>query len=535
MSSQEHISIISPERSTDENDIRNAMASARRITRTVSSSIFYIDKNNPYPSNIVNAFCQEVFQNNASVVMSINYEQETSRATEFIADIASRLGYPVISWDPFYRSALEADDDNMILQLSSTIYHECKAMVLIMERYNWTEFTIVTTKDMGRDFIDCMDIMVKDTRIIQGYLEKEKYVKIATVILPAASGPYFDDLEKLQTKKELNELKRVKSRIVLLHASKEHAINIIEVAQEMGLVGQQYAWVLTASTVGDLSMSTVAASLPPGILGLSQNRSIGKVEEAIVISSRLVAEAVRKMPRDATLCPYYDCGTLSQNFTRWKTGIQLYKTLKGINLRPSSELIPERGRSRSSEIETRYPVSFTEYGVVANEELFLVNVRPQKEVGQRTFRRPVHQWNKVGRIYPKVENRETVLAIETNEIIWPGLQATPPIGRPEKRFFRLVTKEEKPFVMFVAPDAVTGKCGHHAVPCLVNAKSIENANITNENGTVDYCCTGFCIEILQVLADRMKFDYVIYEVPDGQWGIPDENGKWNGLVKEILD
>ena len=52
-----------------------------------------------------------------------------------------------------------------------------------------------------------------------------------------------------------------------LHFSMEHAINIIEVAQEMGLVGQQYAWVLTASTVGDLSVSTVAASLPPGILG----------------------------------------------------------------------------------------------------------------------------------------------------------------------------------------------------------------------------------------------------------------------------
>ncbi|KAH3884302.1 hypothetical protein DPMN_008281 [Dreissena polymorpha] len=285
-----------------------------------------------------------------------------------------------------------------------------------------------------------------------------------------------------------------------LHFSKEHAINIIEVAQEMGLVGQQYAWVLTASTVGDLSVSTVAASLPPGILGLNQNRSIGKVEEAIVISSRLVAEAVRKMPRDATL------------------------TLKGIKLRPSSELIPERERSRSSEIETRYPVSFTEYGVVANGELFLVNVRPQNEVGQRTFRRPAHQGNTVGRIYPKVENRETVLAIETNEIIWPGLQATPPIGRPEKRFFRLVTKEEKPFVMFVAPDAVTGECGHHAVPCLVKATSTENANITNENGTVNYCCTGFCIEILQVLADRMNFDYVIYEVPDSQWGIPDENG-----------
>jgi len=44
-------------------------------------------------------------------------------------------------------------------------------------------------------------------------------------------------------------------------------------------------------------------------------------------------------------------------------------------------------------------------------------------------------------------------------------------------------------------------------------------NLTNENGTVDYCCTGFCVEILMTLADRMNFDFYIYEVPDGQWGV----------------
>ncbi|KAH3884315.1 hypothetical protein DPMN_008294 [Dreissena polymorpha] len=48
---------------------------------------------------------------------------------------------------------------------------------------------------------------------------------------------------------------------------KEHAINIMGVAQELGLIGQQYAWVLTSSTVGDLSLSKGAATLPPGILG----------------------------------------------------------------------------------------------------------------------------------------------------------------------------------------------------------------------------------------------------------------------------
>ncbi|KAH3884316.1 hypothetical protein DPMN_008295 [Dreissena polymorpha] len=107
MSFQQHMSIITPERRTVHNDIQNAIESARRVIRTVSSSIFYIDKNNPHPSNIVDAFCQEVFKKNTSVVMSINYEQETSRASQFIASVASRLGYPVLSWDPFYQSALE--------------------------------------------------------------------------------------------------------------------------------------------------------------------------------------------------------------------------------------------------------------------------------------------------------------------------------------------------------------------------------------------------------------------------------------------
>ncbi|WAR02226.1 hypothetical protein MAR_008784 [Mya arenaria] len=126
--------------------------------------------------------------------------------------------------------------------------------------------------------------------------------------------------------------------------------------------------------------------------------------------------------------------------------------MKSTNLRPSSEANAGRGRgsgrfssrrqTNNNDPQTRYPVSFTENGVVENEELFLVNVRPPKEQGT-----------------------ETVLTIETNEIIWPGLSASPPIGRPEKRFFRIVTKEEEPFVNFVAPDEITGQCGHHAVPC----------------------------------------------------------------------
>ena len=46
---------------------------------------------------------------------------------------------------------------------------------------------------------------------------------------------------------------------------------------------------------------------------------------------------------------------------------------------------------------------------------------------------------------------------------------------------------------------------------------------------------GFCIDILRALAEMYNFNYTIYNVPDNKYGLPDENGKWNGLVKELID
>ena len=54
------------------------------------------------------------------------------------------------------------------------LYHQCEAMILILERYNWTDFCIVTTKDMGTDFTDCMEKAVRKTSIEQGYLIKPR-------------------------------------------------------------------------------------------------------------------------------------------------------------------------------------------------------------------------------------------------------------------------------------------------------------------------------------------------------------------------
>lgn len=71
----------------------------------------------------------------------------------------------------------------------------------------------------------------------------------------------------------------------------------------------------------------------------------------------------------------------------------------------------------------------------------------------------------VGAIVP---NKEGDMEIEMDEVVWPGGAVFPPKGRPEKRFFRLVTLEEPPYIKYIAPDPVTGKCGIHSVPCKLN-------------------------------------------------------------------
>ena len=46
---------------------------------------------------------------------------------------------------------------------------------------------------------------------------------------------------------------------------------------------------------------------------------------------------------------------------------------------------------------------------------------------------------------------------------------------------------------------------------------------------------GFCIDILNEIANKMNFRYTIYKVPDNQYGSQNENGSWDGMIRELMD
>ncbi|XP_074095808.1 ionotropic receptor 25a [Cotesia typhae] len=46
---------------------------------------------------------------------------------------------------------------------------------------------------------------------------------------------------------------------------------------------------------------------------------------------------------------------------------------------------------------------------------------------------------------------------------------------------------------------------------------------------------GYCIDLLKEIQGIMNFEYELYESPDGNFGAINEQGEWNGMIKELID
>lgn len=45
---------------------------------------------------------------------------------------------------------------------------------------------------------------------------------------------------------------------------------------------------------------------------------------------------------------------------------------------------------------------------------------------------------------------------------------------------------------------------------------------------------GYCIDLLDKIAEHRKFRYIIHEVKDKTYGAKDAEGNWNGMVGELM-
>lgn len=99
----------------------------------------------------------------------MNYEQygRSTASAQYFLQLAGYLGIPVIAWNAD-NSGLErrASQSSLQLQLAPSLEHQTAAMLSILERYKWHQFSVVTSQIAGHDdFIQAVREKVNEMQV----------------------------------------------------------------------------------------------------------------------------------------------------------------------------------------------------------------------------------------------------------------------------------------------------------------------------------------------------------------------------------
>lgn len=188
----------------------------------------------PSPTAILNTLCKEFLHANvSSILYMMNYEQygRSTASAQYFLQLAGYLGIPVISWNAD-NSGLErrASQSTLQLQMAPSIEHQSAAMLAILERYKWHQFSVVTSQIAGHD--DFVQAVRERVAAVQDHF---KFTILNSIIVTRST--------------DLVELVSSDARVMLLYATKDEAVQILQAAQELQLTGENYVWVVTQSVI----------------------------------------------------------------------------------------------------------------------------------------------------------------------------------------------------------------------------------------------------------------------------------------------
>ncbi|XP_043509311.1 glutamate receptor ionotropic, NMDA 2B isoform X8 [Frieseomelitta varia] len=450
----------------------------------------------PSPTEILKSLCNEFLPMNVSAILYLmNYEKygRSTASAQYFLQLAGYLGIPVIAWNAD-NSGLErrASQSNLQLQLAPSLEHQTAAMLSILERYKWHQFSVVTSQIAGHDdFVQAVRERISDMQ------DTFKFTILSAILV---TDP-----------RDLLELVNSESRVMLLYSTREEAIRILGAAHDYKITGENYVWVVTQSVIENLQ---TPSQFPIGMLGVHFDTSTESLVSEITTAVKVYAYGAEDFLNNPankrlSLNTQLSCEG-SYGESRWDTGDLFFKYLKNVSVEG------DQGKPN---------VEFTQDGVLKAAELKIMNLRPglSKQL----------VWEEIG-VWKSWEKE----GLDIKDIVWPGNTHTPPQGVPEKFYLKITFLEEPPYINLAPPDPVSGKClVDRGVHCRVAKESdmVEmDIQSAQKNESFYQCCSGFCIDLLQKFSEEIGFTYELVRVEDGKWGTL-ENGKWNGLIADLVN
>ncbi|XP_047425076.1 glutamate receptor ionotropic, NMDA 3A [Mugil cephalus] len=273
----------------------------------------------------------------------------------------------------------------------------------------------------------------------------------------------------------------------------------------------EFHWVLGDSqNVAELRTE----GLPLGLLahGVMGSPSLDHyVHDSLELVARAVGSAARENPALALIPGTTNCMDVQQS--NGSSGEYLARFLSNTSFEGQSGFISRESHSQNVMSE-------------AHHYIWSLQLDP---LGQPT-------WTRLGRW-----RRGRVMMDQGAWPNHPGPGGGGDWRRPARLHMRVVTLVEHPFVFTREVDG-DGLCpaGQLCLDPLTNETSVLKGlfqNLAGPNGSVSTdlkkCCYGYCMDLLEKLAEDMGFTYDLYIVGDGKYGGL-KNGRWTGLVGDLL-
>ncbi|XP_044135521.1 glutamate receptor ionotropic, NMDA 3A [Bufo gargarizans] len=307
----------------------------------------------------------------------------------------------------------------------------------------------------------------------------------------------------------LESIKDTTSTIVMFGCDMEDTRRIFETTAQYGIALPEFYWIFGDSqNVDELKTE----GLPLGLIAHGTTAASyfeHYVQDAMELIARAVATATMDQPELALIPSTMNC--MSRDSLNLTSGQYLSRFLTNTSFSGVSGHIKVKDSS-----------------IINSENHYFIWNLQHDPVGNR-------MWTRLG------SWKDEKIIMDYG--LWPdqAQRHKNHYQQPARLHLRVVTLIEPPFVFTRNVDS-DGQCpaGQLCLDPMTNDSGVldslfESLQSGNDSVPIEYkkCCYGYCIDLLEKLAEDLNFDFDLYIVGDGKYGAW-KNGHWTGLVGDLL-
>ncbi|KAG9334275.1 hypothetical protein JZ751_008257 [Albula glossodonta] len=459
------------------------------VTQWGAANVIWLAVNDSSPRTLLLQLCELLA---SRPLQGLVYEEERpplaprSPLAPMLEFVSAQTGLPIVAvGGGSGLGRMPQESGSIYLQFSSSTALQLEVIFEVLEEYDWTAFSVVSTRHHGyQDFLSVVEGLTDGSFI--GWEKKN------VVMLNLTDDPGGARSRRL--------LKENEAQVRLLYCSQEEAELVFKAAWAAGQAGPSHLWFAVGPALAGLGLD----GLPRTLFAV---RPQGWRDEP----RRRIARGVSVLTHGAVALRKEYGSVGGPNFV---TNCQTDGN--------QTQRIPGRMRYFSNITLGGRDYSFNSDGYLANPSLDVISYSPGKgDEGVAV------------QCYAECSAESGLVGWWENGVLrlrypaWSRSFLQPP---DDAQHLRVVTLEERPFVIVEAADPASGTCIRDSVPC---RRSLNGSMIPEGMAPMKQCCKGFCIDILKRLAKIVGFTYDLYLVTNGKHG-KKIDGVWNGMVGEVV-